>query len=467
MKKTVLSLTLMLCSGAFSGAQPYVPQEGQIPFEIWQTSGTREKHQVLSTPFSPHAYSRFKCIDLDAAQPSHPFEGLGVSMTDASCWLISRMEPAARKAFLKDAFGPEGMGISLIRLNCGASDYATELYNYDDTPGDTEMKHFSIDRDRLYMIPVLKEALAARPDMYVFSSIWSVPGWMKTSGQMCGGSLKDEYLPAFANYWAAYLKAYKAAGVPVDAITVQNEPLTDQGGGCPACFVSQNQEAKLASVYLPRAFKKAGLKTDIWIFDHNYKYYQRVLDQLSDPEVRKSVGGVAWHPYSGEASQMRAVFEKYPEIPMHLTERGPNKKHDQPVHWWADVVFGALNNGCRSYSSWNLLLDEDGQPVTGRFYCAGLEEVDSVTGKIFQSTQSLLFRQIGPYVQRGAQILKTEQPDGDVRMIAFRNPDGRHVLVFSALASSDRQKIQIKLNGQYLCLSLPLNTWSVTTVVIG
>lgn len=465
------ALLLLLAFCTWSGrAQVYVARDGQIPLVVLQSSEGKPLHEIRTTTFTAHGYSSIESLDLDAIKGSHPYKGIGVSLTDASCWWLWEMGAEKRAAFLRDAFTKEGMNLSLIRLNCGASDYATELYNYNDVAGDVSMKHFSVARDELYMIPVIKEVQAIKPSVLTYSAVWSEPGWMKTSGAMCGGALKDEYLQAYANYLAAYVKEYKARGVKIDAMSVHNEPETDQAGGCPASIVTAEQEMALAGKLIPAAFRKAGVAdTNIWIWDYDYAGYERVLKELSNKQVRKNVKAVAWHPYSGSPAVVRQVLEQYPEKEMHLTERGPNlqKKDIQTHKWFADVVFGALNNGCSSYSSWNLILDEDGQPVTGKYPCGGLREIDSESGEISDSRQAELFRQFGPYVEEGAEILELKHPDQGLATIAFRNPDGKYVVVIVADSDPGRRKFQIKYKGQFLGLSLPLGTWSMTTVIIG
>ena len=458
---------LLLCATAH--AQVYVPKEGEIQFKVLQTTKDKPLQQIRTSSFTHHPYSAMKSIDLDTAEPSHEYFGCGVSMTDASCWILSQMEPEARHELLKDAFSSSGMNLSMVRLNCGASDYSTELYTYNDTPGDIGMKYFSIARDEVYMIPMVKQIYTFCPELFVYSSIWSAPGWMKDSGAMCGGSLLDEYMSAFANYWVSYLDAYRRAGVKIDAFTVQNEPETDQEGYNPATFVSAKQEIELAGKLLPAALKKKGLDTDIWIWDHNYDGWQRVLEVLADRNVRKNISAVAWHPYAGSPSMMKGVTQEYPDIDMHLTERGPNQAMEdvQDPKWFADVIFDALNNGCSSYSSWNLVLDSDGQPCTGRFACGGLIEVDLESGNVKKSHQYTVFRQFSPYVKRGAQVMNIEQPEKDITAITFLNPDGEYVICIAAGNKSKmRQRVQIKFQNQYLGLSLPLDTWSLTTVII-
>lgn len=463
---------MVLCNAMALSAESYVPREGQIPVSVYQTTKDRPFHEIKTTPFTKHSYQALVPFDLDAAVPATEYLGCGISMTDASCWILSEMNQEERRALYDMAFSKKGANLSMLRLNCGSSDYATEVYNYNDHEGDVAMKHFSIERDELYMIPIIREVLSYRPDAYVYSAVWSVPGWMKDNGRMVGGRLLDKYVPAVANYWAEYLKAYRDRGIDIKAISAQNEPETDQLGGAPATLVSPEQENALIKEYFPKVFKKYGLDTEVWLLDHNYSRYERVLAQLEDARLREKIGAIAWHPYGGSPDDAAAIHEKYPDIPMHLTERGPSATMwtAQTCHWWCDVIFNALNAGCSSYTGWNLVLDENGAPNTGKSPCMGLFTKDSQTGELSTSTQYEVFCQFSPFVERGAQILKVSGPQAKwLRSIAFRNPNGDYVIVFSYDGQNgvaDRERIEIKFKDQYLHLPLPKDTWSMTTVVI-
>ena len=193
------------------------------------------------------------------------------------------------------------------------------------------------------------------------------------------------------------------------------------------------------------------------------------MEVLADKNVRKNISAVAWHPYAGKPSMMKNITKEYPGTVMHLTERGPSmgSKVEQDPKWFADVIFDALNNGCSSYSSWNLVLDPDGQPCTGRYACAGLETVDLETGKVTKSHQYTVFHQFSPYVKRGAKIMNIEQPEEDITAITFLNPDGEYVICVAAgHKPKTRQRVQIKFKDQYLGLPLPMETWSLTTIII-
>ena len=76
--------------------------------------------------------------------PSDICKGFGVALTGASCYELMQMDKAERKKFLNDVYGRDGLNLSIARLAIGSCDYSAEIYTYDDTENDTELKHFSI-----------------------------------------------------------------------------------------------------------------------------------------------------------------------------------------------------------------------------------------------------------------------------------------------------------------------------------
>ena len=85
------------------------------------------------------------------------FKGFGVAITGASCYNLSIMDSDARKELLTNIYTYDGLGLSVGRLTIGSSDYSAEVYSYDDEPFDVELKHFSVEREKKYIIPMIKE----------------------------------------------------------------------------------------------------------------------------------------------------------------------------------------------------------------------------------------------------------------------------------------------------------------------
>ncbi len=406
-------------------------------------------------------------VTVDASQRFQSILGFGGAFTDASCYLLSRMEAGARKKLLDEFFGPGGLGLSVGRTCMGASDYSRNAYSYDDakTP-DPELAHFSIEHDRAYILPMLHEALGVQPELFLFSTPWSPPGWMKAGGSMLGGSMRKQYFAAYAQYFVKFLEGYQAAGVPIRAVTTQNEVDTDQDGKMPASLWGQEYEAGFIKGFLGPALHAAGLDTKIWLLDHNYDLWGRVMDMLSDPALQPLVDGVAWHGYMGDPRAMTRVHRSFPEKGAYWTEGGPDyTAPDYATDWakWAGTYAQILKNWARCIVAWNLVLDEKGRPNIGPFNCGGVVTLDSKTQKLTRSGQYWAFAHYAKAVRRGAQVIATSGDGAGVGHVAFANPDGGYVLVLTN--AGDERVVECRFGGRALPLTLARNsvltlTWS-------
>jgi glucosylceramidase len=308
-------------------------------------------------------------VTVDPTKPAQTILGFGAAFTDASCFTLSRLSDSDRANLLHTMFGQDQHALSMGRIPIGASDYSTAAYSYDDGAADPDLKRFSIDHDRDYIVPTLRASLTANPDLFLFASPWSPPGWMKYSNSMLGGNIRPENIPAYARYFQKFVEAYAAAGVTVRAVTTQNEIDADQGGRMPACPWPEEDEERLVAALGP-LLEASGTK--IWTLDHNYNLFGRALDQLSRPQFKKYVNTVAWHGYVGSPEMMGNVKQKFPDVEMHWTEGGDDYKlADYLTNWskWGATFAGILANGPQSITTWNVALDERGRPNIGPFDC--------------------------------------------------------------------------------------------------
>ena len=322
------------------------------------------------------------------------FIGCGVAITGASCYNLSKMDKAERRELLEYIYTPKGLDLKIGRLTIGSSDYSAEVYSYDDVENDVELKHFSIERDKNYIIPMIKEILEIKPDLKLFASPWSPPGWMKTGGSLGGGYMRDKYLDVYANYFVKYIKAYEAEGIIISAVTIQNEPETHQNGQMPACRWHPDTESRFASI-LRKRFDENNIETKIWFYDHNFLRTDRVKWCFEEyPELRKDCDGIAFHYYHGNIEQTNILKELYPELPLHFTEGGPRLYDNYATDWckWGLMIIKALNNGYSSLTGWNLMLDEQGGPNVGPFFCGGLVTRNSLDNLLSYSGQSKAFK---------------------------------------------------------------------------
>jgi glucosylceramidase len=436
---------------------------GQV--KVWSTYRDRRHAPGEPLAWKPAGQVAAEAIALDPAAPKQEVLGFGGAMTDATCYVLSQMSAAERTPLMREIFAPDEMAMNVCRTCIGASDYSRTVYSFDDSPEpDPELKRFSIDHDKAYILPMLREARKANPELFLFSSPWSPPGWMKPNNSMLGGAMRKTSFGPYAKYFMKFLDGYKAEGVAIDAVTVQNETDAEQEGNMPACLWAQEQEMDFVKSHLGPALRKAGLPAKIWVLDHNYSLWGRAIDELSDPDAYEYIDGIAWHGYVGEASAMTRVHEAFPQKSAYWTEGGPDiSQPDYQTDFtkWADTFNGVLNNWARSITSWNLALDEKGKPNVGPFSCGGVVTVENETHKITRSGQYWAFAHYSKHIKRGARVFATDGvgfdgAGGSVSHAGFRNPDGSLVVV---LANTGEQKrAQLVLGGKALEIDLPADS---------
>jgi glucosylceramidase len=402
-----------------------------------------------------------------ALNPQNKFQeilGFGAAFTDASCYIFNQLSGDAREQLFHELFHPSELGLNVCRTCIGASDYSTELYGFDEGEPDPDLNRFSIDHDRAHVLPSLRQARKVNPDLFLFSSPWSPPGWMKANGSMLGGSMRGKYLASYAQYFLKFLQAYAAEGIPIQAVTSQNEVDTDQDGRMPACLWGQEYEIGFVKNHLGPVLRDHGIPAKIWLLDHNYNLWGRVLCELDDPDVRKYANAVAWHGYAGVASMMSKVHDAHPDAEMHWTEGGPDyTSPDYATDWakWGRTFTEGLRNWCQSLTGWNLALDENGRPNIGPFPCGGLVTVHSQTHEITRSGQYWAFAHFSRLIRRGAHRFDSQGILSDIDHVACENPNGQRVLVMTNAAAA--RPVVLQMGAMTAELTLP--PASVTTLL--
>jgi glucosylceramidase len=430
----------------------------------WATSPDRRLQEIKLPPWRKASGKATSGIQIDPSLRFQEILGFGAAFTDASCYLLSELTAEKRQAVLADLLGPDGLRLSIGRTCIGASDYSRYPYSFDDsTDPDPELQKFSIEHDREYILPMLKEAQKFNQELFLFSSPWSPPGWMKANGSLLGGSMRKKYLSAYSQYFVKFLQSYSAEGVKIRAVTTQNEIDTDQDGRMPAALWGQEYEIDFIKNHLGPALERASLDTKIWILDHNYNLWGRVMDELGDAAFSKYVDGVAWHGYMGKPEAMARVHEAFPTVNNYWTEGGPDYKNaDYTTDWakWSHTFTGILRNWARCIVGWNLVLDEKGRPNIGPFSCGGLVTVDSQTHEVRPSGQYWAFAHYSKLVQRGAHVIGSQGTLTDIDHVAFENPDGSRVLVITNQGAE--QKVECVEGTR--TMELALDPGSITTI---
>ena len=76
--------------------------------------------------------------------PYQTVTGFGGALTEASAMNYHDMDESQKQAFLQLFLAPEGLNYDRGRIHIGACDFSRGLYSYCDTPGDTELKTFTM-----------------------------------------------------------------------------------------------------------------------------------------------------------------------------------------------------------------------------------------------------------------------------------------------------------------------------------
>jgi glucosylceramidase len=430
---------------------------------VWLT--TPDKSSLVAKQPTALQFSNAKndspTIAVDDAKKFQTMDGFGFALTGGSAQLLMKMSAPARASLLKQLFSTEGdgIGVSYLRVSIGSSDMNASVYTYDDLPaGDTDptLAKFSLAPDEVDVIPALKEILALNPKIKILGSPWSGPAWMKTNDKSKGGTLKPEYYKAYANYFVKYVEGMKAAGITIDAITVQNEPLNPKN--TPSMVMFSRQEENFIKDALGPAFQKAHIKTKILLYDHNPDVTSYALSILKDPDASKYVDGSAWHLYGGEITALTEVHDAFPTKNIYFTEQSiSGGDHDsgidiaEPV---SSVVIGATRNWSKNVLLWNLAADPNDGPHTndgGCGSCAGAITLDG--DNVTLNVAYYVIAQISKFAPPGSVRVQSNDVE-QLANVAFRTPDGKMVLLVSNTGNFPTT-FNVSYHGKAMTATLP------------
>jgi len=410
-------------------------------------------------------------IEIDPSIRYQQIAGFGAAITDASAWLIQqRMNPAQRGALMQELFGrteedkqggrQAGLGLSFTRLTIGASDFSRTHYSFDDMPpgqADPQLTHFSLAPQRDTVLPTVQAALKINPRLKVMASPWSAPGWMKSGDSLVKGSLKPGAYEAFARYLNRYVDAMKAEGVPITALTLQNEPHFEPDN-YPGMRVEPAQRAAFIGGHLGPLLARAHPGTAIFDWDHNWDEPESPAIVLSDPQAARYVSGIAWHCYAGDVRAQGRLHERFPAKDTWFTECSGGRwspdwaKNLQ--YFTKTLVIDTTRGWARGVLFWNLALDEnDGPHLGGCKDCRGVVTIDARTGAVTRNVEYYALAHASRFVLPGAYRIASSETQG-VANVAFRNPDGSMALVV-ANGGTEARALSVRVGGRGFSYALP------------
>lgn len=394
--------------------------------------------------------------------------GFGGAFTDAAGYVYAQMPQEKKRELIHAYFSRDGLRYSLGRTSIDSCDFSTE--QYDSLAEGAALSEMDISRAGRYVLPLIADAQkeTGRPIAMMLTP-WSPPAWMKTNGsRVQGGELKAECAEIWAEYICRFVKAYRAQGVDVRLLSVQNETKAVQRWD--SCLFTAAQEREFVRGHLAPALKRNGLEElCLLIWDHNKeRAYERTVETISDEEMERLVGGVAVHWYSGdhfEALQM--IRDRYPDKQIIFSEACVEYSvfgsgHElQNAQMYAHDIIGNLNHGMNAFLDWNLVLDENGGPNHVGNFCDAPIMYDTHTGELRKNLSYDYIGHFSRYIQPGARRIGISRFDGRVEVTAFRNPDGG---VAAVLLNRQPEELSffLRMSGRVYPVTLPAE--SISTV---
>ena len=428
-----------------TSSDPIKKKEAKVTVYTTAENSNLRLTQTAVLNFSPYGqpFETEPAVFVDPNKKFQTFVGVGGALTDASAEVFAKLPKNKQQELLEKYYDVnKGIGFSLARTNIHSCDFSSDSYTYV-KENDTELKSFSVSHDQQYRIPLIKQAIAAAGGkLPMFVSPWSPPGWMKDNKDMLhGGKLLPAYYQSWANYYIKFIKTYQEIGIPIWALSVQNEPMAKQTWE--SCNYSAEEETNFIKNYLGPTLVKSGLgdkKLIAW--DHNRDLlYQRASAVLNDPAAAKYVWGIGFHWYESWTGggnlydNVRLVNEAYPNTHLMFTE-GCVEKYDatRVKEWRYGEIYGRamindFNNGTVAWPDWNILLDEKGGPNHVGNFCFAPVHADTKTGELTYLNSFYYIGHFSKFIRPGAKRIISSASRGQILTTAFQNTNGSIVVV--------------------------------------
>ena len=402
-----------------------------------------------------------------------PFLGVGAALTDSAAYVLTKyMTAGQRSALLTDLYSPSGRNWQMLRVCMGAPDFRSEKagYTYDDGSADPSLARFSVAKDTAFITPVIGEILAINPAVRVLATPWTPPAWMLASGTFEHGrcTFNDSYMASYAQYFVEFIQAYRSMGIPIWAVTAQNEP----AGGW-FMNLSQDEESGFIGNCLGPALAAAGLEhVKILAMDDQWSEASYGQAVYTSSTAHPYTAGIAYHGYRGSPVAMSDAYGE-----QHLTEWRSKTTESLDITMAGmagGYVAGGVSNWARSVILWNLALDQNGAPNQNKPNRRGVVTVDNETGDVTRNPDYYALAHLAMFARPGARrclsssygpayVAYTAYPS-DVTTTALANPDGS-VVLYAYNGAASTKEFQIIDTSTHTGCSVSMTPGELSTFV--
>ena len=435
-------------------------------------------------PFTSDKESLLPVIKIDAGTRFQKIDGFGATFNEAGMICLNSLAPETKDNVLKMLFEPDsGAGFTLMKSPIAACDFASAgpWYTYNDTPGDTSMNHFSIERDLgpNGLISFIKAA-SGFGKFEIESPMDFAPDWMYYSLKEGEKHIKPEYYNSLAKYYSKYIQAYAYQGITINYLNLFNEAHNPWYSN-----VTYKTMGEMIKNHVAPQLKVDGLSTKIQLGEtaNRPEALQKFPAVLDDPEVRKHIHSLNVHGYDWDKfTALTELHQKYPDIPIWQTEVcyvtgthfPPNGPKKSPVYefsdgeFWGNMIINDMNNWVSGWIYWNMILDQDGGPWLVSPEHGDPEPnqqhpvviIDRNTKEVTYTGLYYYLTHFSRFVKPGAYRINCTGGSSSLNFVGFLNTDGS--IILNVINNGDETDCKISWNNKMTIQRLKAH--SITTV---
>lgn len=417
-------------------------------------------------------------------QPQQEIEGFGASFNEMGWDALALLSEADRDVVLRALFEPGvGLNFSLCRMPVAANDFSRDWYSYDETDGDFELEHFSIEHDEQTLIPFINAAKKQQPGLRLWASPWSPPSWMKCNRHYAGqlpsplmGNVEnglqldqvqtentdtfiqdDRYFDAYARYFGKFIDAYAERGIRIGMVMPQNEFNSAQV--FPSCTWTPQGLARFVAHLGPEMAKR---EVELFLGTLERPKETQAEIVLDDPTAGRFISGVGVQ-WAGKGA-VAYLHRNRPDLRIYQSEQecgnGLNDWRYARYAW--SLMKHYMTHGASGYMYWNMALLEGGVSRWG-WAQNSLVVVDPTTKTYRFSHEFQVLRHVSHFVHTGARAVPVFSFMGYENQIAFTNPDGSIVVVaFNDMSTP--MAYSLVVGERVLNVELPADSFSTLVV---
>jgi glucosylceramidase len=477
------------------------PTPSSSKARILQTSRAGDKlATILDENLKKETATGDQSIQLDLGKTYQTIYGIGGSFTESSAYVLNQLSAEKRREVIEAYFSSDGAHYTLTRTHINSCDFSVSNYSYAPVPGDTLLKNFSIDEDLNDLIPLIKDAMAAKDASFkIMASPWTAPPWMKDNDNWNAGKLKPEYYQTWALFFTKYINAYQEQGIPIWAVTVENEPLGN-GGNWESMHYTPAEMTDFVKNYLGPQFEKDNINTQILIYDQNRDHLEEWASEiLGDSAAAKYILGTAIHWYSSTIEwypeTLNKVHNAFPDKSIIHTEgcidaEVPHWQDDDwywrkeatdwgwdwapaedkhlhpkyaPVYRYARDLIGTMNSSVAGWIDWNIVLDHKGGPNHANNWCIAPVIANTDSNQVYYTPLYYVMCHFSKYIRPGARRIDLKTDIDNLMMVACKNEDNS-IIVNILNQSGNEIPYTINLAGK--SVSSTISGSALQTVII-